>query len=325
MRRGSEGAPPDATRLGGGCSEREGVPVGLQPGRLDRTTPGLGGVAALPRQKSHNSISGDGQVDAKTLEFPASAKRTAYALQLNVAAMCERHGLDQVGFLTLTFAQHILDPKEAQRRLNSLNTNVLRPRYGQVIRVLERQKSGRIHYHLLVNVGADIRSGVDFQAIADGDYRSAGTALRREWTFWRRTAKAYGFGRTELLPIRSTSEAIGRYVGKYIAKHLEHRELRDRRVRLVAYSGVRVASTRFGWANGGAREWRQKVAAFVAMLFEAGAILSPTASAMRLKFGSRWAHYWRDSISQFGGFDQVETGVAPLGSAASSATGRARG
>ena len=282
------------------------MPVGLQPGQLHASTPGSGGVAALPRQKSHNSTGDGGVAGVQTLEFPASAKRTAYALQLNVAAMCERHGLDQVGFLTLTFAEHVLDPKEAQRRMNSLATHVLRPRYGQVIRVLERQKSGRIHYHLLVNVGADIRTGVDFQAIADGDYRSAGTALRREWTFWRRTAKAYGFGRTELLPIRSTSEAIGRYVGKYIAKHLEHRELRDRRVRLVTYSGVRVASTRFGWANGGAREWRRKVAAFVSMLFEAGAILSPTAAAMRLKFGPRWAHYWRDSISQFGGLDQVE-------------------
>jgi hypothetical protein len=299
-----EGTPSHARVLGGDQSEGEGDAeegLGAPPGRRECSTPrASAGAAGLPRHKSHNSITGDPAGHREVLEFPASAKRTAYALQLNVAAMCERHGIEKVGFLTLTFRDHILDPKEAQRRLNSLITNVIRPRYGQVIRVLERQKSGRIHYHLLVNVGADIRTGVDFEALKRRDYRSAGAELRAEWAFWRRTAKPYGFGRTELLPIRSTSEAIGRYVGKYIAKHLEHREERDRRVRLVSYSGLRVASTRFGWANGGAKEWRAKVKAFVSMLHEAGAIFSPTAAAMRLKFGPRWAHSWRDSISRFG-------------------------
>jgi len=216
-----------------------------------------------------------------------------------VAAFCEVHGLDRVGFLTLTFADHVLDPKEAQRRLNSLTTHVLRPRYGNVIRVLERQKSGRIHYHLLVAVGRDIRTGVDFHAIGQGDYRSAGAALRDEWAFWRRTAKRYGFGRTELLPVMSTSAAIGRYVGKYISKHLEARERRDRRVRLVSYSGGRTASTRFAWAGGHASEWRAKLKAFVHMLHDSGAIAAPTMQAMRFAFGPRWAYKWRDSIATF--------------------------
>jgi hypothetical protein len=301
---------------------------GGPPGSV-RTVPDLGGESAaaearrssaaersgaersapLPCQNSHNSTEDDleggyesrqacaEKVVKKALEFTASARRTAFALQLNVHAMCEAHGVSQIGFLTLTFSEHILDPKEAQRRLNSLTTHVLRPRYGRVIRVIERQKSGRIHYHLLVHVGADIRTGVDFDALERGDYRSAPQALRAEWSFWRRTAKRYGFGRTELLPVKSSSEAIGRYVGKYIAKHIEHREFRDRRVRLVSYSGVKVASTRFAWASPGAANWRRKVKAFVTMLYESGAIGSPTWSAMRLTFGARWAHYWRDSIS----------------------------
>lgn len=291
-----EGSPPHTQRLGGDQGVAEGVArTGPDPGECTR----FGGAAALPRQKSHNSIGDDVDGHRPELEFPASAKRTAYALQLNVAAMCDRVGIDQVGFLTLTFADHVLDPRVAQRRMNSLTTNVLRPRYGQAIRVLERQKSGRIHYHLLVNVGADIRTGVDFEALERRDYRSAGPALRAEWAFWRRTARKYGFGRTELLPVRATSQAIGRYVGKYISKHLEVRKQEDRRVRLVSYSGLRVASTRFGWANGGAALWRRKVKAFVSMLYDAGALPAPTAGAMRLKFGPRWAHYWRDNIATF--------------------------
>src|SRR6202035_3537083 len=99
---------------------------------------------------------------------PNSARRTAFALQLNVQAMVERYGLERVGFLTLTFAQHILEPKEAQRRMHSLATHVLRDRYAAAIRVIERQKSGRIHYHLLVAMADDIRTGADFDAFAEG-------------------------------------------------------------------------------------------------------------------------------------------------------------
>jgi hypothetical protein len=228
--------------------------------------------------------------------FPPSARRTAFSLQLNVQAMCDQVGIEKVGFLTLTFSDHILEPKEAQRRMHSLTTHVLRPRYGRVIRVIERQKSGRIHYHLLVSLPSDIRTGADFDAFALGEYRSANKALRDEWAFWRKTAKLYGFGRTELLPIKSSKEAIGRYVGKYIAKHIDQRQPRDKGVRLVSYSGHKVANTYFSWAGGLSKEWRKKLKAFVYMLHDQGAIASPTIFAMRSQFGSKWAMYWRDSI-----------------------------
>lgn len=294
MRGRSRGAPPLTEALGGAHSEGGADGTGeTSTGECNRSP---GGGVPLPCQNSHNSIIGGGD---ETPDFPPSARRTAFALQVNVQGMCERHGLEKVGFLTLTFADHVLDARVAQRRMNSLSTNVLRPRYGEHIRVIERQKSGRIHYHLLVAVGADIRTGCDFSAFERRDYRSAPPALRAEWAFWRGTARRYRFGRTELLPVMSTEQAIGRYVGKYISKHIEHRELRDRRVRLVSYSGARVASTRFAWASPGAMEWRRKLAAFVQMLHEAGAIESPTMGAMAEVFGSRWVWKWRDSIMTF--------------------------
>lgn len=234
--------------------------------------------------------------------FPAASKRTAFALQMNVTDMCERFGLQNVGFLTLTFADHVLDPREAQRRMNSLTTHVLRPRYGTCIRVIERQSSGRIHYHILVNVGDDIRTGVDFTAFAEkprGDYRSAPPALRREWSFWRSTAKNFGFGRTELMPVRSCSEAIGTYVGKYIAKHLNARQMRDKGVRLVSYSGSKTASTRFTWLSTGSALYRQKLQAFVEMLYHGGVIESPDETGISTRFGPRWHWYWRDCILEF--------------------------
>jgi hypothetical protein len=112
-------------------------------------------------------------------------------------------------------------------------------------------------------MGSDVRSGVDFGGFARGDYRPAGLELRGEWAFWRRTAPLYRFGRTELLPIRSTEEGIGRYVGKYFCKHYAVRKPEDKGARLVGYSqGWRMATTRFSWSTPGAREWRRRLRMF---------------------------------------------------------------
>jgi hypothetical protein len=182
--------------------------------------------------------------------------------------------------------------------MNSLTTNVLRPRYGGAIRVMERQGSGRIHYHLLVNIGADIRTGFDFGAIKKHDYRSASVALRSEWAFWRRTAKDYKFGRTELLPVISTAEAVGRYVGKYISKHLAAREERDLGVRLVSYIGPKVASVKFAWTGPKGHRWRLGLEALVRDLAASGQIDSVSCEAMRRAYGAKWAWSWRDVIAQ---------------------------
>lgn len=232
------------------------------------------------------------------LKLSQQQKKSASALAWNVKHFVGQFGLEHVGFLTLTFPDDVKSPKEAQRRFNSLRTHVLAERYRAHIRVLERHKSGRIHYHLLIAVASDIRSGADFDAFAVGDYRSASRALRDEWAFWRATAPVYGFGRTELLPIKSTAEGIGRYVGKYIGKHLGQRRPGDKGVRLVEYSrGARMASTRFGWNTPGAAAWRRKVRLFASVMAEG--MHSPEPVPFRsftAVFGPRWAYHFRDFI-----------------------------
>jgi hypothetical protein len=190
-------------------------------------------------------------------------KRTAFALTENVKMMAEKYGIERLLFNTLTFRDHVVDIKEAQRRFNSLRSNVLKGRYLDFITVVERQKSGRIHFHLLAAVKDDVRTGFDFAAAEAGDYRSACAALRSEWAFWRRTAKEYGFGRTEQMPVKSDAECMAKYVGKYIAKHIEQRREDDKGARLVRYSdGARHCSTRFAWNGPMAKEWRKKLRSF---------------------------------------------------------------
>lgn len=245
----------------------------------------------LPCLFSNNS-NGRGSSSLST-----QARKAASALAWNVQAMAEKWGLERLGFLTLTFADHVEDAREAQRRFNSLSTGVLRVRYPAFIRVLERHKSARIHYHLLVGTGADIRTGFNFEAVASHDYRSASPKLREEWAYWRRTAKFYGFGRTELLPVKSTSEGIARYVGKYISKHLRARREADKGLRLVEYSqGARMASTRFQFATPGAAAWRRKLRLFAGMVCQARGYPVPSMQALADLLGPRWAYHWREFI-----------------------------
>ena len=232
-------------------------------------------------------------------------KKTALALSWNVSGLCEKYGVERVGFLTLTFADHVVDAREASRRFNSLATHVLKSRYLDYIRVLERQKSGRIHYHLLVVLPDDIKTGFDFVGIDQGNYKSANNHLRREWAFWRKTAHLYRFGRTELMPIKGSADALGQYVGKYIGKHIGQREERDKGVRLVSYSrGARMATSRFtaidtfSFKEG----WRPRLKTFVDQMNHAFSITHPHRPPIRciadLKFylGNRWAYHWRDHI-----------------------------
>lgn len=236
------------------------------------------------------------RVTPKALSGPH--KKVAAALAWNVAHLCQKYGTERVGFLTLTFADHVLDVREASRRFNSLATHVLKARYGHYIRVLERQKSGRIHYHLLVVLPDDIRTGADFEAFAARRYTSANNHLRREWAFWRKTACFYGFGRTELMPIRSDAAAMGQYVGKYIGKHIGQREERDKGARLVSYSGdARMATSKHSAVTIRPDQWRAKVLTFSRLV----ATWKPHARIQSMDdlsfhLGKRWAYQWRDFI-----------------------------
>jgi hypothetical protein len=217
--------------------------------------------------------------------------------------MAKRYGVERLGFLTLTFPDSVRDMREASRRFNSLSTNVLKKRYERGIRVWERHRSGCLHAHLVVVLPVDIRSGVDFHAFTEGDYRSASPFLRAEWKFWRSITNYDGkhpdhsyaiFGRTELLPVKSTAEGIAYYVGGYIAKHVGQREEPDKGKRFVAYLGFQAGERQFkpsfAWRTPGSQEWRLKLRYFARVV---GATCMEDLTKM---FGPRWAYSFKDQI-----------------------------
>lgn len=166
-----------------------------------------------------------------------------FALEENAKAFIRRWG-SRVGFLTLTFADDVQCAREASRRFNSLRTNYS-ALFKEYICVQERQKSGRVHYHILVVCPFAWPSNFPFAEVARRQYAGVPKRIR---SFWRRLVtrvKAFGFGRTELMPV--FSEGAGAYLAKYLTKGERHPL--DKGVRLVRYSFHvdRTVFSRFSW------------------------------------------------------------------------------
>ena len=268
-----------------------------------------GGEASLPCLRVNNSNGSpttDKNITYKSI--PSWVCKSEFKVKTEVMALFQQYPIERIGFLTFTFADDVQDHKEATKRLNSLITGVLRDRYAMCIRVSERQASGRWHFHLVVVCQQDIRRGVDFQAIKERRYKDgANEALRREWAFWRSTSKKYGFGRTELLPVKKTGQALAAYVAKYISKGFAYRQSQDKGMRLYSViGGSRVCSSRFSFYSPKSIEWRKKVAIWAASWsasYDAVAISGGHVPSECLNyddlpqfFGKKWAWRYRDAI-----------------------------
>jgi hypothetical protein len=255
-------------------------------------------VQTLPCLYSNNSTETSESATETATENLSSLlspyhRKAAHALAENVSALINSVGLERIGFLTLTFPDNVSDPKEAYNRFRSLNSHYLasHDQFGSWICVKERQKRGAWHYHILIDCGADIRTGVNWDEIKKGVYRSANNHLRSLWGELRTNLQKYGFGRSELLPVRENGEAMSKYVGKYISKHIGGRKDEDKGVRLVSYSkNWPRSNANFQWHTPNSQLWRKNLKAF-AEFFECYSLL-----ALKERFGPRWAYHLAESI-----------------------------
>lgn len=119
-----------------------------------------------------------------------------------------------------------------------------------------------------------------------------GSFLHGEWAFWRDAQRRYAWlGRCQLLPVQSTGEAIAKYTGGYIAKHMQHRRKEDKGVRLVRYGKeMRWVNSRIAFISPKARLFRRKLAAFVAQPHIQASGVREYAD-MRRVFGKRWGYH----------------------------------
>jgi hypothetical protein len=155
--------------------------------------------------------------------------------------MVRKHGLNHVGLLTLTFgvpgsgrgSQETRELREqakelefVQKRWHSLLSNVIAKWYEDWVCVLEMHSDGVWHFHVVVSVKPDIRTGTDIDTLTNyklpykmrRGVRFRNEALAAEWSELRAVCCKYRFGRAELMPIKKTGEALARYVAGYLAK-----------------------------------------------------------------------------------------------------------
>jgi hypothetical protein len=247
--------------------------------------------------------------------MPTGAEaRSAFHLRLNVASFIQSWGRNHCLFFTVTDEDN-LHPKEFAQRWN----NYLR-RHGawivSYIRVLEPQKQGRPHYHLLVAVLWDTKpDAFDWAAFgecqrerrergATGLFRelraryknSAAPELVRLWALLRKVLPRYGLGRAELLPLRKGKEAISEYIGKYLEAGLIIRKHSWKGCRRVEFdrrnkTGWLACTRVFAWHSPGAIAWRARVG-------ELGLALGVVdMEGIRRKLGPKWAYRLRESIT----------------------------
>lgn len=231
-------------------------------------------------------------------------KRQAHTLFSNVERLItkEAKSPDHVAFLTLTFQENVTDHAEAYKRFRSFNSHYLAPHKLLLEWVCskERQKRGAWHYHLVIACENDIKTGFDFDLYEEwldgprkpGTFPTGNAAIKELWHDISQNLTQYGLGRIfSVEPIRKNAEAMARYVGKYISKHIGSRSEQDKGVRLVNYSrGWTKNSMRFAWHTENAQKWRDKLKWF--------AVANGCTEMYQLseKLGPGWAYKYMDEI-----------------------------
>ncbi|ULJ60612.1 rolling circle replication-associated protein [Wielerella bovis] len=219
------------------------------------------------------------------VQLQGNVAKSVFAFTENVQSFIEHFGIEHCGFLTLTFADHVLDVYEASSRFNSFRTGFLDKTLNILayIGVYERQKSGRVHFHFVVafheNIAYEYRKGkrIDFNHEVINNYRlpkqiryaSVPASLRMIWKKLREKLELYGFGiQHKLLPVRS-DKGMARYLSKYLVKGIQMRQLRDKGFRLVRSSTGKKAiawkkvSSCFAWNTKGSKFWREALSFFI--------------------------------------------------------------
>lgn len=209
-----------------------------------------------------------------------SATKSTIALIGNVESFINHHGIENCGFLTLTFPDNVKDVFEASKRFNSFRTNFLVERMKGYIGVYERTKRGVIHFHFVIALKGNIlweKRGHSIVTFNHKEvkskrtprrlrYRSANAFLKSLWKELLEALPLYGFGRHELVPVKS-EKGVAHYLAKYLSKGIKERKAEDKGFRLVRSTiGKKAAiwktyTTNFAFLSN--TEWREALSGYI--------------------------------------------------------------
>jgi len=265
-----------------------------------------GGAAALPCLLSNNSdrirvnVSGNPEICLSSLD-----RKRADSTRRNIQWAVGKWGTS-TGVLTMTFP-HDLTTKEAQKRRANFTRRVLKEHFGESITVREFFKSGRPHFHLVIDCKGDVTTGFDWEYyVKDRDWRNSGRKgpkpkgslgcserLQELHKILNAKAKDYHVGRCELTPVKK-GEAIGFYLGGYLSKSLANKPADAKGTRAVNYSKEvpREVKGAFSWANESGWLWRAKLKEW------ASKHGCESLDDLRAMFGPTWAYHHVEAIQE---------------------------
>jgi hypothetical protein len=311
--------------LSGGDEQREPesltsslVPIGaidLHGGGAASERGGAAPDAALPCHNYDNCIQKENRGRHYRSSLLPHQKRIRHKLIMGIEWLAKKHGIERVGVLTLSFGvpgsgrgsyetwelrEQAKEWDFVQNRWHSFCTNVVAERYEDWICVFEQHRDGVYHIHVAVATKEDIRTGTDIETLSNYKLpywmrrgkHLRNDALAAEWKALREVCCKYRFGRVELLPVKKSAEAVGYYLGDYLAKTY-HRMPKGKRCRLVRFSrGInRTISTKFTIHGLGQLIYRTRLRIAAGMLdFEEYGDFADY-------FGRRWNFLLKDIIA----------------------------
>ena len=245
-------------------------------------------------------------------ELNNAEAKAAYVLRGQINDFFAYWGRDHCAFFTLTDAA-CRHPTEFNHCFDSWKTHHGGWMKGY-IRVLEPQRRGAPHYHVLTAVGWDMQPDrFDWDALFGAQQAYAAKdwatfkALRAKyvasvppetleiWKLCRKTMPRYQLGRAEFLPIRKDEGAVSEYIGKYFEGGLQirlhewkgcRRIERDRRTAKLWNHHHRE----FAWVSPGATIWRKRLGEL------ATALGISHFDDFKARFGPKWAYQLRERL-----------------------------
>ena len=284
---------------------------------------GNGALAAAPAAAAPlPCLSSDNSDEHRVIPSGTDRKR-AETTRRNIEHLQQLCG-DATGVLTVTFAAD-LTTNEAQRKLANFKRRVIKENFGHSITVREFTARGRPHFHIVIDCKGDITTGYNWKlhdattAWSKGGRKGAKPQGRLNRTprlkalhaILNEKAPLYGLGRIELVPVKKP-EAVGFYLGSYLAKSAEHKPEDAKGTRAVNYSHKcpRVLRGQWSGANPSGWVWRAKLGKWAAKhgcrsFAEIKALLGPhwayhhrgAILSTELDYYPTAEHAWRDGVS----------------------------
>ncbi len=246
--------------------------------------------------------------------FTGKGVMAIFTLRGQVMDFFKYFGRDFCALMTIT-ADENLHPREFAKRFHSWRTNEAKWFRGY-IRVLGPQKCGAPHFHLLVATHWNMlpgqfrwdalnqtvqlqrkgeRGSEAFNEARQAYVQSSAPETVAVWKQMRDSLPNYGLGRAEFLPIRTTADAIARYLSRHLEDSFmnwpaswkgSRRVDRDRKSsKLWNRHHSQIASV-----SRGAAAWRKRVGEFAAV------VGITDFNEFKERFGPRWAWQLRAQI-----------------------------